>query len=151
MIYYIASMKTALLFTHLNVNWPSKKLTTCVIGLPHRNKIDVILHMDHPWNASEQCMFIGCVNYYQDMLPNFAHILKPLTDHSGLKMHGPILWTPDIQILFDKIQMLMAADALTAYLDHNKCFNVYSDASDYQLGACIVQEGQPVTYFSLKL
>ncbi len=45
----------------------------------------------------------------------------------------------------------MAADALAAYLDHNKRFNVYTDASDFQLGACIIQEGRPIAYFSQKL
>ncbi len=47
--------------------------------------------------------------------------------------------------------LLMAADALAAYLDHNKRFDVYTDASDFQLGTCIIQEGRPVAYLSQKL
>ena len=45
----------------------------------------------------------------------------------------------------------MVADALAAYRDHNKWFDVYTDASDYKLGACIIQEGHPVDYLSHKL
>ncbi len=47
--------------------------------------------------------------------------------------------------------LLMAAGALAVYLDHNKRFNVYTDASDFQLSACIIQEGRPVAYFLQKL
>jgi hypothetical protein len=118
---------------------------------PWKKKIDAILHMDRPRNATELRMFIGCVNYYRDMWPSRAHILKPLTDHSGLKKRTPIPWTPEMQTAFDKMRALMAADALAAYPDHNKRFDVYTDASDFQLGACIVQEGRPVAYFSRKL
>ena len=107
--------------------------------------------MDHPRNATELCMFIDCVNYYRDMWPSRAHILKPLTDQSGLKKRAPIKWTDDMQQAFNKMCLLMAANALAAYPDHNKRFNVYTDASDFQLGACIIQEGRPVTSFSCKL
>jgi hypothetical protein len=56
-----------------------------------------------------------------------------------------------MQQAFEKMRLLMAADALAAYLDHKKWFDIYTDASDFQLGACIIQEGKPVAYFSQKL
>ncbi len=48
---------------------------------------------------------------------------------------------------FDKMRLLIAAYDLAAYPYHNKRFDVYTDASDVQLGACIIQEGRPVAYF----
>jgi hypothetical protein len=45
----------------------------------------------------------------------------------------------------------MAANALAANLDHNKWFDVYTDASAFQLGACIIQERRPIACFSQKL
>ncbi len=51
----------------------------------------------------------------------------------------------------NKMSLLMAADTPAAYSNHNTCFNVYTDASDLQLGACIIQEGRSVAYFSCKL
>jgi hypothetical protein len=84
------------------------------------NENDARLHMDRPCNATELCMFIGFVNYYRGMWPSCAHILKPLTDQSGLKKKAPIKWTDDMQKAFDKMCLLMAADALAAYPGHNK-------------------------------
>jgi hypothetical protein len=104
--------------------------------------------MDCPRNATELRMFIGCINYYRDMWPSRARILKPLTNQSGLKKRALIKWTDDMQQIFNKMRLLMAADALAAYSNHNKRFDVYTDASDFQLGVCIIQEGRPVAYFS---
>jgi hypothetical protein len=100
--------------------------------------------MDCPSNPIELRMFIGCINYYRDMWPSRAHILKPLTDQSGLKKKAPIKWTDEMQKAFHKMHLLMAADALAPYLDPNKQFNIYADASDFQLGVFIIQEGRPV-------
>jgi hypothetical protein len=107
--------------------------------------------MDRPCNATELRMFIGCVNYYRDMWPSCAHILKSLTDQSVLKKRAPIKWTDEMQKAFVKMRLIMAADALAAYPDHSKRFNVYTDASDFQLGAYIIQEGRLAAYFLQKL
>jgi hypothetical protein len=45
----------------------------------------------------------------------------------------------------------MAADKLADYPNHNTRFDVYTDASDFQLCACIIQERKLVAYFLQKL
>jgi hypothetical protein len=74
------------------------------------------------------------------MWPRCAHILKPLTDQSGMKKKSQINWTDKMQKAFNKMHLLMAANALAAYLNHNMQFDVYSDDSDLQLGASFTKE-----------
>jgi hypothetical protein len=68
-----------------------------------------------------------------------------------MKMNQPLNWTDDTQHAFNKTKLLMTADVLSTFPDCNKHFNVYTDSQDYQMGACIMQDGQPVAYYSKKL
>ncbi len=49
------------------------------------------------------------------------------------------------------MKTILAADVLMAYPNHNIHFDIYTDASNHQMGAIIVQLKRPVAYWSKKL
>jgi transposase InsO family protein len=60
-------------------------------------------------------------------------------------------WNVECDQAFKAIKALIAKETFLQYPDHNKPFHLYADASDYQLGSVIMQEGNPVAFFSRKL
>ena len=60
-------------------------------------------------------------------------------------------WTPEHQEAFEQMKALMAKETLVTFPDFNKEFEIHTDASKLQLGACISQEGKPVAFYSRKL
>ena len=117
---------------------------------PWRKKIDAILRLQRPRTVKDLRSFIGAVTYYRTMFPKRAHILAPLTALTSQKS-GNVAWSAECQQAFDTIMAILSSDVLLHYPDHNKPFHVYTDASDLQLGAVIVQDERPVAFYSRKL
>ncbi len=64
---------------------------------------------------------------------------------------GWIIWSEKFQQAFDQMKKLVGRETLLAYPRFDQPFTVYTDASDYQLGAVILQNDRPLAYFSRKL
>lgn len=117
---------------------------------PWSKKVAAILAMDRPTNQKQVRSFIGAVTYYRDMWPRRSHLLAPLTQLTGPKSKT-FIWGTEQEEAFQAMKAMIASETMLYYPDHNLPFHVYTDASDYQLGAVIIQEDHPVAYYSRKL
>jgi len=89
------------------------------------------------------------INYYRDIWPQRSHILSPLTAFTSAKV--PWKWTEEHQNAFDEMKHVFTRETLLVYPDFNKPFDIHTDASLYQLGTCILQNGKPIAFYSRKL
>lgn len=97
--------------------------------------------MDAPKNVAQVRSFLGAITYYRDMWPHQSqHTLTPLMDYTG---KGKFAWEAKHQKAFDNMNAMVAMDAMLRYPNHNKGFHIYTDASNYQLSAVIMQDGKP--------
>jgi RNase H-like domain found in reverse transcriptase len=104
--------------------------------------------MQAPTNIKQIRAFFGMVRYYHNMWPCCSHILAPLTELTGKKT---FVWEDKHQQAFEQMKALIATDALLAYPNHNKPFDIETDASKYQLGAIIKQDNRPIACYTRKL
>ena len=89
------------------------------------------------------------VNYYRDVWQQRSHLLAPLSALTSVKVKWK--WTDEHQVAFDQMKALIAKETLLTYPDFNKEFEIHTDASKLQLGACISQDQRSIAFYSRKL
>jgi hypothetical protein len=116
---------------------------------PQPKKVEAILKLSPPKTKRQLRHFLGMINYYIYMWQKRSHLLAPLT---GLVI--PLVkykWGKEQQKAFDEIKQKVSQETLLAFPYFEKEFHVYTDASNKQLGAVIMQEIKPLAFYSRKL
>ena len=118
---------------------------------PNPKKIQAIQALSRPKTVTEMRRLIGMVQYYRDLWPRRSHILEPFTALSSGKKGTKIKWNEELESAFQEVKQMVSKSTMLTYPDWTKPFDIHTDASDYQLGAVISQEGKPIAFFSRKL
>ena len=126
---------------------------------PLPKKIKAILDVEPPCNVRGVRRILGIIQYYRDLWNKRSHILAPLTSLVGecgknknsKTKAKKFKWLPIHQQAFDEMKRVVSREVTLAYPDFSKPFVLYTDASDYQLGAVITQDGKPLAFYSRKL
>lgn len=120
----------------------------CQDGLkPDPDKVQGIKEMPTPTSKQDLKRLLGMVNYLQKFAPNLSEVTAPMRDL--LKEGNQFRWNEQVQgCSFKRVKEILSAAPVLKYFDPKDDVELQCDASDRGLGACLVQEGQPVAYVS---
>ena len=129
---------------------------------PNPATVQALVTMPTPTDKQAVRRFLGAINYLSKFCPQLSSVTQPLRDLT--KEDTPFLWSPRHQHIFDEAKALATAAPCLAYYDVNAPVVLQVDASDYGLGAALLQPSkqhsddtfddsslQPVAYSSKSL
>ena len=117
-------------------------------------KTAAIENLPPPQDISALRSFLGMCSYYRQLVPNYADFAEPL---HALTRKGQVWhWNQKHQRAFDALKAALVSSAVMAYPQTDRPYILYTDASDYALGAILVQEDnngieRPIQYVSKQL
>ena len=121
---------------------------------PDPAKTEVIHNMPHPEHKKGLQSFLGSINYYRACIPNLAGTAAPLYELT--KKGAKFIWTDRHQKAFETLKNHLSSDDLMAFPDVQRPYRLYTDASDFAIGAILTQTDdagteRPIHYLSKAL
>jgi hypothetical protein len=144
---------------------------------PDPMKVAVVRDWPLPESFYDVRSFLGLANYFRKYIRGYAGMAVPLTnllkgldkqDRKGklmrwqklspankerVKQEFAVRWTPACTTAFDAIKQALCSAPVLALPNFEKAFELIADACEHPsaVGAVLIQEGHPVTFYSRKL
>ena len=117
---------------------------------PDPAKVESVQNMPIPSNKQAVRRLLGMVNYLQRFSPNLSSVTAPLREL--LKEENVFHWREDVEgKCFNEVKKILSSPPVLKYFDPDQEVELQCDASQKGLGACLMQDGQPVAYASRSL
>ena len=124
---------------------------------PPTERIDAINQFPIPTNSTDLRRFMGMINFFRQMIPNFAAIAFPVTEL--LRLHPKskdLKWDHNATESFNKLkQSLAECPTLKFPSPDTSHYQLVTDSSNHAAGAALYQmidnKPHPVGFFSKKL
>lgn len=107
-------------------------------------KVEAIQAMKTPTNKKELQRLLGMITYLNKFIPNMSDLTNPLRDL--LHKDTSFTWEFHHEEALSKIKQVLLSPPVLRLYDVNKPVTLTVDASSKNLGAALLQEGQPVAY-----
>jgi len=101
-----------------------------------------------PGSKKDVQKFLGAIGYYRSHIPHLGKIAAPIYDL--LKSQNRFKWTEDCQVAFDKLRSLLQLRIPLVAFTGEGDIVLQTDASQIAVGAVLLQNGDPVEFFSKK-
>ena len=112
-------------------------------------KINAIVNMPDPHDIASLQRLLGMTKYLSQYIPNESIITAPL--RALLKKNAKWVWSNEHSTAITELKRLLVSSPVLAFYDVDKTVTLQCDASQYGLGACLLQENKPVAFASRAL
>ena len=116
---------------------------------PCPEKTAAIYNMPAPEDKTALQRLLGMIRYLAQFIPNESSLTAPL--RNLLKKDAPWHWEHEHEAALNQLKEALMQPTVLAYYDVKKPVLIQTDASQYGLGSCLLQEGRPIAYASRAL
>ena len=117
--------------------------------VPDDSKVSAIKNMPNPQDKKGVQRFLGMCNFLGQYIPRLSEICSPLREIAAPS--AEFSWSSTQQSAFDTIQQKISDASAMQYFDPASQVILQVDASDYGLGAALIQNNKIVAFSSSTL